>query len=88
MSDSTEANAAAQEAAADSTPPLVVVDLGKQKSGRIKKLRKGEGKLMACVQEVIDELRSNGTVAGDAQPVVILVERKDKPPFPLSGVLG
>ena len=72
---------------ATATPPLLVVDIGKQKPSRIKKLRKGEGKLMEKVQGVIDELRLNGSVSANAQPVVIVVREKEELPFSLSGLL-
>ena len=71
---------------AQTAAPLVLVDLGKQKRTRIKKLRKGEGKLYDKVLGVIDELREQGVVGADAQPVVILVKEKEELGFPLSGV--
>jgi Family of unknown function (DUF6200) len=83
MSEPTQSTSTAQNAHAIS--PLVVVDLGKQKRGRIKKLRKGDGPLMERVQGVIDELRVGGTVGDNAQAVVIVV--REKVPFPLSGLV-
>jgi len=64
----------------ESAAALVVIDLGKHKRKQVKKLRKGEGKLMDKVQDALDELRSSGTIAADAQPVVVIVrEKKDSP---------
>jgi Family of unknown function (DUF6200) len=85
MSETTESTSTAQNA--PTTPPVVVVDLGKQKRSRIKKLRKGDGPLMERVHGVIDELRVGGTVGDNAQPVVIVVREKEKLPFPLSGLV-
>lgn len=83
MSEHTQSTSTAHNAPANS--PLVVVDLGKQKRSRIKKLRKGDGPLMERVQGVIDELRVGGTVGDNAQAVVIVI--REKVPFALSGLV-
>ena len=54
----------------------IIVDLGKQRRKRIKDLRKGTGRLMDEVNTCLDELRTSGTVAANAQPVVIIVREK------------
>ena len=66
--------------------PLVVVDLGKRQSTQqIKRLRKGRGRLMERIDDIVDELVQNGTVKADAQPVVIVVrERPSAMPFPMA----
>jgi len=56
----------------------VIIDLGKKKRKAIKLLRNGHGKLMDDVRDAIEELSSAGTVNADAQPVIIIVERKPK----------
>ena len=62
---------------------VVVVDLGKKKRKQVKRLRRGEGRLMDDVREVVAELQAEG----ESQPgdtVVVVVERKQrrmKPPF-------
>ena len=61
----------------------VVLDLGKQKPKRVKKLRKGKGRLMDDVHAAIEELQEAGVIGADAQPVVVIVERKsDTLPMP------
>jgi hypothetical protein len=55
---------------------LVVLDLGKQRKSDIKRLCNGEGPLVDEVISSIDELKSSGAIAPDAQPVVILVRQK------------
>ena len=56
---------------------LLVVDLGKPQSRkRIKKLRKGEGKLVERIDGIIDELIEAGTVDRNVQPVVIVVREE------------
>ena len=54
---------------------IIVVDLGKKKRKSVKRLRKGEGKLMDKVQEVVATMREDGSSApGDT--IVVVVERK------------
>ncbi|HEY0136274.1 MAG TPA: hypothetical protein VGB85_19450 [Nannocystis sp.] len=66
------------DAGADATP-LLIVDFGKrQKPKQIRKLRKGTGKLTEKIQELVDELREQQTIAAGAQPVVIIVREKKK----------
>lgn len=54
----------------------VILDLGKQKSKKVKNLRKGKGSLMSDVNTAISELQADGLVGADAQVVVVVVERK------------
>lgn len=56
----------------------ILVDLGKQKRGRVKDLRKGKGRLMDDLDQTLADLRAEGSVAEGAQPVIIVVERKKK----------
>jgi Family of unknown function (DUF6200) len=54
--------------------PIVVVDIDQvQSSLQIKRLRKGQGKLMNHVEQIINNLIEAGTVKSTAQPVVIVV---------------
>jgi|SwirhisoilCB3_FD_contig_71_1874601_length_807_multi_3_in_0_out_0_1 hypothetical protein len=54
----------------------VVLDFGKHRRKQIKSLRKGTGKLMDEVRAAVDELRLSGTIAGGAQPVIVVVREK------------
>ena len=56
----------------------VIIDLGKQKRSRVKKLRDGRGPLLDDIRQAIEELRQAGTISGAATPVVLLVERKPR----------
>ena len=62
----------------DAAPAVapVIVDLGSAKKSQIKELAKGQGKLTQRVLGVIDELKSDGTLNGSAQPVIVIVKRK------------
>jgi hypothetical protein len=54
----------------------VVVDLGKQKSKRIKKLRKGDGPLPAKLDAAIREARSRLGTDKSIVPVIVVYEKK------------
>ena len=54
----------------------VIVDLGKHRRKQIKRLRRGEGKLLGEVAEAVEELRASGTIAADAQAVVFVVRER------------
>jgi hypothetical protein len=55
----------------------VVIDLGKHRKKRIKELRKGRpGKLMDEVMNALEALREDGTVAKNAQPIIVVVRQR------------
>ena len=69
------------EPAASNKDPILV-DLGRKSRKSVKRLRDGEGKLMAEIQGTVDELKANGTIAESAQPLIILVrEKRTSPSF-------
>jgi hypothetical protein len=70
----------------NSAPP-VVLDLGKQRRKRVKQLRRGEGRLMDEVNASLEELRTAGAIAADAQAVVIIVREKPRKMRGLTGLL-
>ena len=55
----------------------VIVDLGKQPRGRVKRLRRGEGKLMDEVRDCVAELRRTGKVSSTAEPIIVIVRQKE-----------
>ena len=63
-----------------SSTGVVIVDLGKQKRKDIKALKEGEGDLMNEVRDTLAELRSNGTISSNAEPVVLIVREKLRKP--------
>jgi hypothetical protein len=66
---------------------LVVVDLGKRQSRKqVKRLRKGRGKLVRRIDQIVAELVEAGTVKADAQPVVIVVREETPLPWPFGSV--
>jgi hypothetical protein len=54
----------------------IIVDLGKQKRKKIRRLRKGKGPLFAKVMDTHDELRSQGVYDDSAGPMIVLVKEK------------
>lgn len=54
----------------------IIVDLGSAKKSQIKELAKGQGKLTQRVLGVLEELKSDGTLNGSAQPVIVIVKKK------------
>ncbi|HEX7087289.1 MAG TPA: hypothetical protein VF198_13065 [Vicinamibacterales bacterium] len=58
------------------TAAPVIVELGSAKKSQIKDLAKGQGKLAERVLGLLDELRSDGTINGSAQPVIVVVKQK------------
>ena len=65
------------KAGSNSQAPIVV-DLGKASRKQIRRARKGTGKLMDEVKTVLDDLRANGTLGANAQPVLLVVRKKQR----------
>lgn len=64
----------------DSVPPIIV-DLGKVKSKRVKRLKRGQGVLMDEVDQAVAEVRHNlGPEHADRElvPVVMIYRKKKK----------
>ena len=69
------------------TTPPIVLDLGKQRRKRIRDLRRGEGRLMDEITASIEELRTAGALAADAQAVVVIVRERRRKVRGLNGLL-
>lgn len=63
---------------AETTSAPVVVDMGKKPRKQIRQLREGRGKLLLEVNDILDELRTAGSISSLAQPVVIVVRQRPK----------
>lgn len=64
---------------------VCVVDIGKHSRKAIKKLRRGDGKLMTRAEQVVQDLKDEGVLAKDANTVVLVVRQK---PRGLGSLLG
>jgi hypothetical protein len=61
---------------------IIVVDLDDpQPSERVRRLRKGKGKLFTKVERIVKDLVDDGTVKASAQPIVIVVREMPSPPW-------
>ena len=60
----------------------VVVNLGKSTRKRIKRLKRGEGKLMNEVHDELARLKASGEVSATAEPIVFIVERRPESAMP------
>lgn len=56
----------------------IVVDIGKRRRGQVRSLRKGSGKLMTQVNDLLGEMKDNGAISGSAQPVIVVVQQKTR----------
>ena len=56
----------------------MVVDLGQKKRRDVKRLRKGRGRLMKRLNETLEGLREDGTIAESSQPIVVLVRERPR----------
>ncbi len=54
---------------------VIVVDLGKKKRKQVRRLRKGKGRLMGTVQELLADMRLEGQ-SQDGDTIVVVVEQK------------
>ena len=85
MAQTTPATTTAPPPKATGDAPIVL-DLGSKSRKQIRNLRKGEGKLMDRIAQVIEDLKTNGTISGSAQPVIIVV--KERPEESLLSSIG
>ncbi|ACY13732.1 hypothetical protein [Haliangium ochraceum] len=73
------AEATTNKTAPSNNDSLIVVDVGKKfRRKQIRKLRKGRGKLMGRVEQLVSDLQDNDALGDNAKPVVIVVREKKK----------
>ena len=68
-------NETIKNATEDAPEQMVIVDIGKQKRKRIRRLRKGRGRLTEKIRNVIENLREEDST-GSKQTVVVVVREK------------
>ena len=55
---------------------VCVIDLGEHSRRRVRRLRRGEGRLMEKVEDAVAALQENGVLSAGAQTVVIVVRQE------------
>ncbi|NEQ86809.1 MAG: hypothetical protein F6K26_44190 [Moorea sp. SIO2I5] len=55
----------------------IILDMGSAKKDDIKDLQYGEGRLFKRIARAIEELKQSGEVAENAQPIVVVVKKKN-----------
>lgn len=77
MSAATAATAESKKPTEEAEAGIVcVLDLGEHRRKRVKKLRKGEGRLMEKVEDAVASLQEQGVLKADAQTVVVVVREE------------
>jgi hypothetical protein len=60
---------------------VIVVDVGKkQRRKAIRQLRRGRGRLMAKIKDALDDMKEQGVMPENAQPVVFVVRQRSRGP--------
>jgi len=72
----TTATAATLDKPAEAVSEMCVVDLGEHTKKAIKRLRRGEGRLMDKVEDAILSLREEGILGASSQAVVVVVREE------------
>ena len=55
---------------------LCVVEVGQYSRKQIKRLRKGEGKLLSNVEQIIQDMKDDGVLNSDSNTVVLVVRQE------------
>lgn len=59
----------------------IVLEVGSSTKDDLKDLQYGEGKLFKKIAKVVERLKDSGEVDADAQPVIIVVQKKKSSDF-------
>jgi hypothetical protein len=76
--ETTETTLTKDNSGGDAISEMCVVDLGEHSRRSVKKLRRGEGRLMDKVEDAILSLREEGILASGAQAVVVVVREESR----------
>jgi hypothetical protein len=66
----------APQAETNAASDLCVVEIGQYSRKQIKRLRKGEGKLLADVQNVVQGMKDDGVLVSGSHTVVVVVREE------------
>lgn len=78
VKDKSAAPAPAADAAADgpAASNVCIIDVGTQSRKRIKKLKRGEGKLMSKIDDIVQDLIDENVVPEGAATVIVIVKQE------------
>ncbi|WP_027133354.1 DUF6200 domain-containing protein [Geminicoccus roseus] len=85
-----DSNVVEKVEAKDISPPeptsseMVVIDMGEHSRRRVRKLRRGEGRLMEKVEDTLADLEEQGVIEAATQRVIIVVRQEPS----LGGLFG
>ena len=84
MSESVKVKTPTPAAGAVAPTDTIIIDLGNHKRKQVRQLRRGKGKLLASIQQRLEQLRQDGTIPAGAPPVIVVVGKKppQNPFFP------
>ena len=54
----------------------VIIDLGRHKRKRVRRLRRGRGRLMGRVLDAVEDLGEDGAIDPNANTVIVIVRQK------------
>lgn len=74
---------AASAANAPASEGMVIIDLGEHSRKRVKRLRRGYGRLMEKVEDTVADLEEQGVIEPSAQKVIVVVRQE----FSFSSIL-
>ncbi len=54
----------------------IIIDLGRHKRRRVRRLRRGRGRLMGRVLDAVEDLGEDGAIDPNANTVIVIVRQK------------
>lgn len=65
-----------KEEAPEAEAEMVLLDLGEQSRRRVRRLRRGEGRLMEKIEDAVADLEEQGVLKSGAQTLVVIVRQE------------
>ncbi len=66
----------AEDKQTEAEDALCIIDLGEHSRKRVRRLKRGKGRLMEKVEDAIADLKHQGVLSADAQTLVVLVREE------------
>jgi hypothetical protein len=55
----------------------IIIAMGRKSKKSIKAMGEGHGRLLEEVSATIEDLKSNGTISANAQPIIVVVKQRE-----------